>query len=160
VPTTRYRLVFPNQLSAPLAHPDLPQECKADYDEARNVLDLSPRAAAALLRLVTEKLCRKVCDDAIPESSKGKKLNTLIGEMVSRGLPASVQQALDTLRVIGNECVHPGTMDVKDNRETALHLFGLVDVVVEQTITQPKKIAALYGTLPTGAVDAIKKRDA
>jgi hypothetical protein len=108
-----------------------PDDCKVDYEEARKVLEDSPRAAAALLRLATEKLCR---------------------------LP-TVQKALDTLRVIGNESVHPGTMDIRDDTDVALHLFGLVAIVVEQTITQPKKIAALYGTLPPGAIAGIKQRD-
>jgi hypothetical protein len=154
-----YRLVYPAKMTAPEAHVDLPQECADDFEEARQVLDLSPRASAALLRLVTEKLCRQICDVAVPGSSKGKSLNDLIGEMVARGLPATIQQALDSLRVIGNESVHPGKMDIKDNRDVALRLFGLVTVVVEQTITQPKKIAELYGTLPPEKVEGIAKRD-
>jgi len=157
--TAVYRLVFPKQLSAPHAHPDLPDDCRDDYEEARKVLEDSPRAAAALLRLVTEKLCRWVCEASAPGSTKGKKLNDLIGEMVSRGMLPTLQQVLDTLRVIGNESVHPGTMDIGDDKETALRLFGLVAIVVEQTVTQPKKIAELYGTLPAGALAGITKRD-
>jgi Domain of unknown function (DUF4145) len=153
------RLVFPSRVSAPFAHGDLPEECANDYEEARKVFDVSPRSAAALLRVVTETLCRFVCESAVLGSSKGKRLNDLIGDMVSRGMLPSVQQALDTLRVIGNEAVHPGTMDIRDDKETALHLFELVSVVVEQTITQPKKIAGIYSKLPRGAIAGITQRD-
>src|SRR6266404_348521 len=56
-----YRLVYPAKMTAPQAHPDLPKECDGDFEEARQVLDLSPRVSAALLRLVAEKLCRRIC---------------------------------------------------------------------------------------------------
>jgi hypothetical protein len=154
-----YRLVYPAKMTAPEAHADLPQECAADFEEARQVLDLSPRAAAALLRLVSEKLCRKICEDAKEGSSVNKSLNDLIKEMVSNGLPLTIQQALDALRIIGNESVHPGTMDIKDDRAIALRLFSLVEIVVEQKITQPKKIAEVYGKLPPDKVAGVAQRD-
>jgi hypothetical protein len=152
-------MVYPIATTAPAAPEDLPENCQADYGEARRVLDTSPRAAAALLRLVTEKLCRGVCEAAESGSSEGKMLYELIGQMVARGMPKTVQRALDTLRVVGNEGVHPGSMDARDDIDTARRLFGLVEVIVEQTITQPRKIAGLYGPRPTAAVPAISIRD-
>jgi hypothetical protein len=83
----------------------------------------------------------------------------MIRAMVSRGLPVTIPQALDSLRIIGNEAVHPGTMNIKDDKSTALRLFGLVEVVVEQTITQPKKIGELYGILPPDKVVGVVNRD-
>jgi len=34
-----------------------------------------------------------------------------------------ILQSLDIVRVIGNESVHPGVIDLKDDRHTALRLF-------------------------------------
>jgi hypothetical protein len=70
-----------------------------------------------------------------------------------------VQQALDTLRVVGNNAVHPGHLDLNDNKETAAALFGLLNFIVERMITHPKQIASLYSSLPQGNRDAIHKRD-
>jgi hypothetical protein len=158
-PLFKYQLAYPAKKTAPPAHDDLPESCHPDHEEARLVLDSSPRAAAALLRLVTEKLCIAICEAAVVGSSAGKSLNDLIALMVERGLSTSLQQALDSLRVIGNEAVHPGEMNIQDDRTTALHLFSLVEIVVEQLITQPKKTAALYGTLPAGKIAGIQQRD-
>jgi len=62
---------------------------------------------------------------------------------VSKGLDPLVQQALDIVRVIGNEAVHPGVMDLKDDRETAATLFGLVNAIADQMITHPKTVKAM-----------------
>ncbi len=75
----------------------------------------------------------------------------MIGDLVSKGLAVQVQQALDTVRVIGNNAVHAGKMDQADVEATVNQLFALVNIIVEQLVTQPKKIAELFGTLPEGA---------
>ena len=50
------RMVYPVRGEAPLPNPDLPEDIRGDYDEASTILDLSPRGAAALLRLGIQKL--------------------------------------------------------------------------------------------------------
>lgn len=52
-------MVFPISSSAPIPHPDLPDDCKQDYQEARLIVGYSPRGAGALLRLVIQKLCER-----------------------------------------------------------------------------------------------------
>jgi hypothetical protein len=56
--------------------------------------------------------------------------------------------------------VHPGEIDLKDDRETVTALFAAMNVIVEQLIAGPKQAAPLYSQLPQGAKDAIVKRDA
>jgi len=124
-----------------------------DYEEARKILDLSPRGAAALLRLAVEKIC-------IELKAEGKTIDQRIAFLVSKGLPEAVQQALDTVRVIGNEAVHPGQMDLRDDRDIANKLFELVNFVAEDRITRPKGIAALYGMIPEEKRKAIETRNA
>lgn len=130
---------------------DMPADVKADYEEAADVLARSPRAAAALLRLAVEKLCRNL--------GKSGDINKMIASLVQDGLPKRVQQALDTVRVIGNEAVHPGSIDLRDDPETATTLFQLVAFIVDRMITEERKIDALYQALPAGKRDGIEARD-
>jgi hypothetical protein len=137
---------------APTPNPDLPHDVRADYEEAGKILTLSPRGAAALLRLAIQKLCIKL-------GEKGENLNDDIANLVQRGLPQKVQKALDSVRVIGNNALHPGQMDLKDDRNTATRLFDLVNIIADVHITQPKKVDAVYSKLPESQRQAIVKRD-
>jgi hypothetical protein len=106
------RIVFPASTDGPPPNPDLPEDVWLDYQEASKIISLSPRGSAALLRLAIQKLC-------ISLGEKGRNIDEDIGHLVRKGLPPLVQQALDAVRVIGNEAVHPGTIDLKDDRDTA-----------------------------------------
>jgi hypothetical protein len=145
-------LIWPLASSAPLPNADLPEDVTADYVEAAEVLPYSPRSSAALLRLAIQKLC-----GSLHESTSN--LNGAIGELVKKGLSVDVQQALDIVRVIGNNAVHPGAMDLRDDAETAGTLFGLVNLIADRMLSEPKRIAALYERLPEGSKKAIAKRD-
>ncbi|MEW5882352.1 MAG: DUF4145 domain-containing protein [Pseudomonadota bacterium] len=147
-----HHLVHPPRLTAPAAAQDLPEACKADFEEARRVVGVSPRSAAALLRLCVQRLCMEL---GLP----GKNLNADVGELVKRGLRPEIQKALDVVRIVGNNAVHPGTLDLDDNPEIAQRLFVLVNVIVEAMITLPKQIQALYAAMPADAVAAVEKRD-
>lgn len=50
------KMIYPFSSEAPLPAEDMPQDVKADITEARNIVSLSPRASAALLRLGLQKL--------------------------------------------------------------------------------------------------------
>lgn len=149
----RDRLIYPQVISGPSPNVDLSDDVKRDYEEARRILDQSPRAAAALLRLAVEKIC-------IELKAEGKTIDARIASLVSKGLPPQVQQALDAVRVIGNEAVHPGSVDMKDDREMATKLFDLVNFIAEDRISRPKQIAEVYAIIPENKRKAIEKRDA
>ncbi len=146
------KIVYPLLSTAPIAADDMPTDVREDFEEARNVFALSPRSAAALLRLAMQKLMPHL-------GEKGKHLNTDIASLVKRGLTPGVQQALDALRVIGNEAVHPGELRLKDDRQTALALFELLNFIVEQMITHPKELQGIYSRLPESSRKAIAERD-
>lgn len=118
------KLLYPESTSAPGPHDDLPQELLLDYIEASSIVNKSPRGAAALLRLVLQKLM--VC-----LGEQGKDINKDISSLVQKGLHPHVQQALDIVRVIGNESVQPGQLDLKDDITTALQLFELINFIVK-----------------------------
>jgi hypothetical protein len=146
------KLVFPPLRKGPEPNPDLPDSVRKDYEEAGTILNLSPRGAAALLRLAIQKLC-------IELGEKGEKIDNDIASLVQKGLSPLVQKALDAVRVIGNEAVHPGTIDLKDDTETATNLFGAVNIIAEQMISNPKHVEELYSKLPEEKKKAIEKRD-
>lgn len=140
---------------APLAppHPDMPLKIVGEYDEARRIFARSPRAAVALPRLAIQKLMSEL-------GEKGENINTDIKSLVAKGLPIQVQQAFDFCRVVGNNAVHPGEINLNDTPERGQHLFSMLNFIVEDRITRPKQIAALYEMLPEAARVAVEKRDA
>ncbi len=139
----------------PKPHSNIPKSLLEDYEEARAVFSVSARGAAALLRLVIQKLCKHL-------GESGKDLNTDIASLVQKGLPIHIQQALDIVRVIGNEAVHPGEINTRDNPEVVKRLFNLVNEIVEDRIGKVQKqaeIKKVYEDLPKEKLDYIKKRD-
>ena len=145
-------MIDPDIQTAPLPNEDLPQDCMADYREARAIANKSPRGAAALLRLCIQKLC-------IELGGKGKNINDDIASLVANGLPARIQQALDVVRVVGNNAVHPGEISVADQPQTVSALFNLVNLIVDNQITQPKQVSELFEALPENAKQAVDRRD-
>ena len=145
-------LVFPSNRHGPPPNPDLPDHIKNDYEEASSILQLSPRGAAALLRLCVQKLC-------IHLGEKGGNLNDDIGNLVQKGLDPLIQKALDAMRVIGNAAVHPGHLDLNDDPEIAGQLFVLLNLITERMIGHPKHIEDMYGKISGPKKDAIGKRD-
>lgn len=146
------KIVYPIHSTSEPPNPDLPEDTQRDYEEARTIANLSPRGAVALLRLAIQKLCEHL-------GQPGKNINADIKALVAAGLPSKVQEALDSVRVIGNDAVHPGTIDLRDDRDTANKLFKLVNFIAQKMITEPREIDEIYGSLPQDKLDGIKQRD-
>jgi len=66
---------------------------------------------------------------------------------------------MDVLRVIGNNAVHPGEINLADNQEITLGLFRIINFIVDKAISEPAHIDAIYSQLPDGAKEAIERRD-
>lgn len=144
--------VYPATNPVPRPNQDMPVEIRADYVEAANIYTVSPRGAAALLRLAIQKLMAHLGEE-------GKNINDDIASLVAKGLPKQVQQAMDVVRVTGNNAVHPGKLDANDIG-VAQQLFPLVNIIVEYQISMPARVQELYDALPAGALAGIEKRDA
>jgi hypothetical protein len=148
------KLIFPPELHGEEPNIDIPDDVLRDYDEARSILNLSPRGSAALLRLAIQKLCKFL-------GEKGENINDDIASLVKKGLSPIIQKSLDVVRVVGNESVHPGRLDLRDDRDTASKLFRLVNLIAEQMISHPKHVNDMYdGLLPEAKKKQIEKRDA
>ncbi|MCE5249384.1 DUF4145 domain-containing protein [bacterium] len=145
-------LIFPNEKIGVIPNPDLPEEIIRDFEEARSILGESPRGAAALLRLCVQKLC-------IHLGEKGKNIDDDIASLVKKGLNPLVQKSLDIIRVIGNEAIHPGVIDLNDDRDTASQLLSLINSIADQMISHPKNVEAMYEKLPESKRNAIEKRN-
>jgi Domain of unknown function (DUF4145) len=146
------KLAYPQVNGVVEPNPDMPKVVMEDFLEAVRIFNGSARASCALLRLAVQRLCIEL---GLP----GKNLNEDIGTLVTRGLPEQIRQSLDIVRVIGNEQVHPGVIDVRDDPSMALPLFTLVNLITEYTISNPRRIQELHDRLPAGAKAQIEKRD-
>ena len=146
------RLIYPKISIAPPPNADLAEDIQNDYQEAANILSDSPRAAAALLRLALQKLCKQL-------GEKGENINSDIKSMVTKGLSPLVQKSLDALRVTGNNAVHPGEINFSEEPERVVKLFDLINFIAAKMITEPKEIEGFYDNLPQGSLEAIDKRD-
>ncbi len=146
------KLIFPKQSSFSEPNEDMSEEIKNLYSEAAEISSYSPRASAALLRLCVEKLC---ADDL---EEKGN-LNTCIGNLVQKGLPVQIQQALDYCRVIGNNALHAGEISLEEDPQIVPLLFSLVNDIAQEMITKPKHLKEKYDALPAGYIKQIEKRD-
>ncbi|WP_407306129.1 DUF4145 domain-containing protein [Acinetobacter sp.] len=105
-----------------------------------------------LLRLVVQKLM-------IELGEKGKDINQDIASLVSKGLDPHIQQALDFCRVVGNNAVHPGKINLEDSPEIAQTLFEMINYIIEDLIARPKKIRDRFESLPEGVRARIEERD-
>jgi hypothetical protein len=146
------RILYPETISVEFPNPDLPPDVQETYIEAGSIIDKSPRAAAALMRLAVQQLCITLGETG--------SLDGAIGNLVQRGLRREIQQALDVVRVVGNNAVHPGEIDLRDDRNTASAMFALVNAIGHELISRPKEVEALYGRLPETVRDSIERRDA
>jgi len=146
-------ITYPKSTSLPPPNSDLDDDIQELYVEASNILIESPKGATALLRLALQKLLKQV-------GKNGKNINADIKELVAEGLSPKIQQALDLLRVIGNNAVHPGQINLEDNAEIAHKLFGILNFIAEELITKPKELEGLYADLiPETTQEHIKERD-
>lgn len=146
-------MIYPTTLpTGPDPNPDLPDDVRTDYEEARLIATVSPRGAAALLRLAIQKLC-------IHLGEKGESINADIAQLVARGLAEDMQMMLDSIRVIGNNAVHPGEIDLQERDDLVQALFGLVNEIADELITRPRRRREIYEQLPEGARAAIERRD-
>lgn len=149
------RLIWPRQRGGIPPHREMPQDARQLYEEARDVAHLSPRAGVALLRVALDVLLREVVKDA-----DGRSLNDVIKLAVAQGLTPAVWAAMDALRVIGNDAVHPKQLvlgeEDADAKITAL--CRLLNLVVEQMISAPRLAQEVFDTLPPSAKDGIARR--
>lgn len=145
-------LAYPAQIMVEDPNDDMPDKVKKLYRESAQVLSISPRAAAALLRLGLQILLGVVGGD-------GKNINDDIKKIVALGVEPETQRALDILRVFGNSGAHPGEINLNENPDLVYKMYELMNIVTDRLITRKNQIDKLFGSLPEGVKDQIELRD-
>lgn len=146
------QMVWPRKKVEIQPNQDLPVHIKSLFEEARGIVSASPKGAAALLRLSIQYLCKELGED-------GENIDRNIASLVVKGLNPLVQKSLDIVRVIGNEAVHPGEINLDDNKDIALKLFDLVNLIADEMISRPKQVQDLYDSLPENKLQGIEARN-
>ena len=146
-------ILYPDFGSAPLPSEDMPEDVKKDYEEAARIFIKSPRGAAALLRLGLQRLC-------IHLGEGGENINADIRSLVEKKKLSGIAiKIADTVRITGNNAVHPGKISDEDIDNLAGNMFGLINAIVEETITKPKIWNNLYQLMPENTRNAAEEKD-
>ena len=139
-------MLIPDAAVGERPHPDMPDEVKAIYEEARAIAAKSPSAAAALIRKSIEVLCRRLL--SIPREEK-ISLYRLVGKLKQEGVKQKTIDGLEAVRVVGNNSVHPGVIDLEGKEEQLLDaLFACVNRIVEDTIGERKEQEEFLRKIP------------
>ena len=142
-------MLFPDVNEYPPANDDMPDDIKKIYDEAGIIANESSRAAAALLRLVLQELCKTL-------GCEGDNLRKQIERLAeSKKVSPDVIQAADIVRLVGNDALHPdrvGDVDIENAPDLVADLFEFVNWVAKEGISDPKmrgeKIARFSAAFP------------
>ncbi len=146
-------LIYPVVTIVPQPSDDMPDDIKKDYLEAASIYQKSPRGAVALLRLGLQKLC-------VHLGGEGKNINADLAKLAENELVSKkLIKSADIIRIVGNNAVHPGTISDDDFDDVSFKLFALINMIVQQGITEPKEVDNVFGSLPEGPRQAAENRD-
>ncbi|OCL82667.1 hypothetical protein AAW30_01491 [Arcobacter porcinus] len=146
-------IVYPKKILIDAPNSDMNQDIQNLYNEAALILTDSPKGAAALLRLALQKLLWQIGETE-------RNIDKNIKNLVAKGLNPKIQKALDFVRVVGNEAVHPGEINLDDNKEIAISLFKILNLIANDMITIPKEMDDLYeNIIPEEKKQQINARD-
>ena len=144
------KMIYPIDSSVSKPNEDMPSNVKKVYYEAKTVLNISPKSACALLRLALEILMNEL---DINGRTLNDKINNYCNDFDSNN---RLIKAFHLVRIVGNETVHPGTIDIDDNEDIARAMFEILNEIVNETITKKKKLDAIFDYLPNEKTNQIK----
>lgn len=93
--------VYPNPNKSELQE-EIPEVYKADYTEAKNVVDISPKASAAISRRLLQSLLHD--EMGISGSNLSKQIDSFID---MPNVPSHLSKSIDAIRNVGNFASHP-----------------------------------------------------
>jgi len=135
-----YCLLYPKS-KITLISDDVPEKYSKTYQEASDILEISPRASAALSRRCLQQLIRE------QEAIEKKTLFEEIQFLISRNkLPEYLNNELDSIREIGNFAAHP----IKD--QNTGEIIEVESGEAEWTLETLKKLLQFY------FIDSVKSK--
>lgn len=147
------KMLVPRTISVPPPSELLPEKIKELYNEAGTILNDSPRAAGALIRLALELLLKQV-------NNNDQKLYDNIDVLIKKGVPEEIIKAMTLLRHSGNEMLHAGEISIIESRDQVLFLFELFNMIAEDLIERPKRLNEAYNRIPESIrKDVERKKD-
>lgn len=138
------KIFFPREVAIP-PEENMPENVKEIYEEASLVLGDSPRAACALLRLALQELMKYLKENIqIYSELKLGNIENDIKKIINIGNfyqdeKEWLEEAMNSVRLIGNKASHPSELDINDNPEIANILFEMINFIVGEIITKPKE---------------------
>jgi hypothetical protein len=148
--------LYPAAMSREPVDPLVPKEFAQDYIEACNVLDISPKASAALSRRLMQHILREKAKVKAPNLDQEIQ-KVLDGNMV----PTHIAESLDAVRTVGNFAAHPikstssGEVVEVESGEAAWNL-DTVEALFDFYFVGPAKTAAKREALNKKLTDAGK----
>jgi hypothetical protein len=103
----------------------LTEELEEDFEEAAAILNKSPGAAAALMRLCIHHMMPLL-------AGQGKTLDENVSSLVRKGLEVEIQQSMDMLRVLCKYPFQAGNFEWKEDNETATNFAKLLKGIMER----------------------------
>lgn len=138
------KIFSPREVTIP-PEENMPENIKEIYEEASLVLGDSPRASCALLRLALQELMKYLKENIqIYNGLNNRNINEDIKEIINIGnfyqdQKEMLEEAMNSVRLIGNKASHPSELDINDNPEIANTLFEMINFIVGEIITKPKE---------------------
>lgn len=136
-------------------YPDyIPEAIRSDYEEASQILELSPKAAATLLRRCLQGMIRNFWG-----ISKGRLIDEVLE--LKNHVPAAQWAAIDGLRQLGNIGAHMEkdvNLIIDIEKEEAQGLLRLIEMLMDQWYINRHNQENLYNEITaTAAAKAAKK---
>lgn len=132
-------VLYPKSSSRPV-QPEVPEIYKDDFLEAVAVLNLSPKASAAISRRLLQCILRE--ELKIKKSSLAKEIDDFLK---NKATPTYLAEAIDAVRSVGNFAAHPekdlSTGEIVDvENGEAEWLLDVLDALFDFVFVQPMRL--------------------
>ena len=157
-------LVYPKFPQRSPVRDEVPESFRADYTEACNVLEISPKASAALSRRVLQGI---LSDIGYSSHNLVDQIKRVLAETNPQNiLPSNVHSTIDAIRNFGNFAAHPMTdqttlqiIDVEP--QEAEWCLEIIEALFEHYYVGPaqnaKRLTALNQTLTNAGKPPIRQ---